>query len=210
MSIILRTLAQRSRDMHPSSDTIAVCAPGEKDRLPMIRRGIKLALLKNLLSDLIELERRDINSGQFLNGIHTTDSATDWKEFDRDRDAYSGKACCLHTGVSFVETMVEAGLTHDPATGAAYFSDINTFVSYSWRGSGASLADLIVSVEDALTAKGHEVGAIYIDPNRNSTLLHLLLFVVDAVVTVMFCCSCSYCCCCCCCCCYAGGLCAIS
>jgi len=46
---------------------------------------------------------------------------------------------------------------HDPVTGAPYFSSINTFVSYSWRGPGASLSDLITSIEDALAAKGFGV-----------------------------------------------------
>lgn len=147
----------------------------------MLQRGVKLVLLRNLLSDLVELKRRDIDSGQFLNGVHTTDSATDWKEFDRERDAYSGKACCLHTGVSFVETMIDAGLTHDPATGMPYFSDINTFVSYSWRGSGASLANLIVSVDDTLTTKGHEV-SIFRTSNLNlSVMLLYLKFVTEMI-----------------------------
>jgi hypothetical protein len=120
----------------------------------MIKRGVKLVMLRNLLSDLKELERDDINSGQFLNGIHTHDSATDYKEFSRDRDEYSGKACCLHTGLSFVETMMLAGMTKDPVTGEAYFADIDTFVSYTWRGPSASLGALVASVEDALFADG--------------------------------------------------------
>ena len=152
MSLIIKKLAEISRQKHPGSNTIAVVAPDEDKRVPMIKRGVKLVMLRNLLSDLKELERDDINSGQFLNGIHTHDSATDWREFSRDRDEFSGKACCLHTGLSFVETMMLAGMTNDPITGEAYFADIDTFVSYTWRGPSASLRALILSVEDALSA----------------------------------------------------------
>ena len=179
MAFILRTLAQRSRDKHPESNTLAARAPSEDRRLPMLERGVTLAMLRNLQADLSELERRDINSGQFLNGVHTSDSDTDWQEFNRDLDAYSGKVCCLHTGVSFVETMVDAGLTHDPVSGAPYFSSINTFVSYSWRGPGASLSDLIMSIEDALSAKGLGVSISYHPFTRLQTCCyakyHLLL-----------------------------------
>ena len=157
MAFILRTLAQKSRDKHPDSNTKAVKALSEDQRVPMLQRVVKLAMLRNLRADLSELDRTDINSGQFLNGTHTTDSATDWQEFNRDLDPFSGKACSLHTGASFVETMIDAGLMHDPVTGAPYFSSINTFVSYSWRGPGASLSDLITSIEDALAAKGFGV-----------------------------------------------------
>ena len=154
MSLIIKKLAEISRQKHPGSNTIAVVAPDEDKRVPMIKRGVKLVMLRNLLSDLKELERDDINSGQFLNGIHTHDSATDWREFSRDRDEYSGKACCLHTGFSFVETMMLAGMTKDPVTGEDYFADIDTFVSYTWRGPSASLCSLIGSVEEALSADG--------------------------------------------------------
>jgi len=157
MSLILNKLAALSREKNPESSTVAAVAPCEEDRVPMLRRGIRLVMLRNLLSDLRELGRMDINSGQFMNGVHTTDSATDWREFSRELDEHSGKACCLHTGTSLVETMVDAGLTHDPGSGAEYFGDINTFVSYTWRGEGASLAALILSVEDVLTADRIEV-----------------------------------------------------
>jgi hypothetical protein len=156
MSLILKKLAEIGRRNHSGSNsgTIAVVAPPEDERLPMRQRGVRLVMLRNLLSDLKELERGDINSGQFLNGIHTKDSATDWKEFNRDLDEYSGKACCLHTGLSFVETMISAGMINDPNTGEEYFSNIDTFVSYTWRGENASLCALVASVEDALTADG--------------------------------------------------------
>ena len=154
MSLIIKKLAEISRQKHPGSNTVAVVAPDEDKRVPMIKRGVKLVMLRNLLSDLKELARDDINSGQFLNGIHTHDSATDWREFSRDRDEYSGKACCLHTGFSFVETMMLAGMTKDPVTGEDYFADIDTFVSYTWRGPSASLGALVASVEDALFADG--------------------------------------------------------
>jgi len=154
MSLIIKKLAEVSRRQHSGSDTVAVVAPSEDERVPMLHRGVRLVMLRNLLSDLKELEREDINSGQFLNGMHTKDSATDWREFSRELDEYSGKACCLHTGLSFVETMILAGMTKDPITGVDYFADIDTFVSYTWRGPSASMCALILSVEDALSADG--------------------------------------------------------
>jgi hypothetical protein len=154
MSLILKKLAEISRHQHPGKDNVAVVAPSEDERLPMVHRGVRLVMLQNLLSDLKELGRDDINSGQFLNGVHTKDSATDWQEFNPDLDEYSGKACCLHTGLSIVETMILAGMTHDSITGEAYFADIDTFVSYTWRGESASLRALLESVEDALSADG--------------------------------------------------------
>jgi len=154
MSLIIKKLAEVSCRQHSGSDTVAVVAPSEDERVPMLHRGVRLVMLRNLLSDLKELEREDINSGQFLNGMHTKDSATDWREFSRELDEYSGKACCLHTGLSFVETMILAGMTKDPITGVDYFADIDTFVSYTWRGPSASMCALILSVEDALSADG--------------------------------------------------------
>jgi hypothetical protein len=108
--------------------------------------------------ELQMLGRSEIDCGQFLNGLHTTNSTTDWQEFDRALDEYSVKACCLHSGVSFVETMIDAGLTEDPESGAAYFGKINTFVSYAWRSDsanakeGMTFAGLASAVEDALAA----------------------------------------------------------
>jgi hypothetical protein len=154
MSLIIKKLAKISRRKHTWENSVAFIAPNEDTRLPMVHRGVRLVMLRNLLSDLKELERDDINSGQFLNGVHTKDSATDWQEFNPDLDEYSGKACCLHTGLSIVETMILAGMTHDSITGEAYFADIDTFVSYTWRGESASLRALLESVEDALSADG--------------------------------------------------------
>jgi hypothetical protein len=176
MSLIIRKLAEISRQKHAGSDTVAVVAPCEEKRLPMLHRGVRLVMLRNLLSDLKELERDDINSGQFLNGIHTKDSATDWKEFSRERDEYSGKACCLHTGLSFVETMVIAGMTNDPNSGEDYFADIDTFVSYTWRGPSASLGALIVSVEDTLSTNGIGVRCDTQHKKFFMSLFHQLLF----------------------------------
>ena len=110
MSLILNKLAALSHEKHPESSTVPHVAPCEEERMPMLRRGVRLVMLRNLLSDLRELGRMDINSGQFMNGVRTTDSATDWREFSRELDEHSGKACCLHTGTSLVETMVDAGL----------------------------------------------------------------------------------------------------
>ena len=125
---ILQTLSSRSRRDHPDSDTVAVIAPEEEDRVPMRERGVTLALLRCIVRELAELGRANVDAGQFLNGFYTTCSTTDFMEFDRSRDQYSGKACTLHTGLSFVETMMAASLTHDPDTGEPYFGPIDTFV----------------------------------------------------------------------------------
>ena len=53
--------------------------------------------------------------------------------------------------------MIEAGLTRDPITGAPYFAEMDTFISYTWRGPAASLSALVLSVEDALSKDGIEV-----------------------------------------------------
>ena len=94
----------------------------------MLQRGATLAFLRRMLLEFEALGRLEIDAGQFLNGVHTTSSATDWKEFDRARDGYCGKACTLHIGTSFVEAMMEARLTQDPDTGAPYFALTDTFV----------------------------------------------------------------------------------
>ena len=121
---ILRTLATLGR-RGCSSDTKAVIAPEEECRVPMLQRGVSLAFLRSMRDELKELGRSDYDSGQFLNGGHTTNSATDWKEFNRSLDEFSGKACTLHTGTSFVETCMKAGLTHD-RHGKAFFGKMNT------------------------------------------------------------------------------------
>ena len=125
---VLDTLSTKGRRDGRSSDTVAVLAPEEAARVPMLERGVTLAFLRRMVRELTALGRGDLDAGQFLNGVHTTSSATDWKEFDRGRDEYSGKACTLHTGTSFVETCMEAGLTEDPDTRRPYFGRIDTFV----------------------------------------------------------------------------------
>ena len=85
---ILATLSERSREHHPDSDTVAVIAPEEEHRVPMLERGVTLAFLLLVVRELVALGRGDIDAGQFLNGVHTTSSATDWKEFDRAVDAF--------------------------------------------------------------------------------------------------------------------------
>ena len=92
---ILETLSSVSRHYHPQSDTIAEVAPEEEARVPMLERGATLTFLRRLVREFAALGRPDIDAGQFLNGVHTTSSATDWKEFDRSRDVYSGKACTI-------------------------------------------------------------------------------------------------------------------
>mmetsp|Transcript_50008 Transcript_50008/g.141300 ORF Transcript_50008/g.141300 Transcript_50008/m.141300 type:complete len:250 (+) Transcript_50008:135-884(+) len=122
---LFATLASISN--HWADDKIAQVAPEEDARLPMLDRGVSLAFLRRIIDELTALGR-DIDAGQWLNGVHTTSSATDWKEFDRAKDPYCGKACCLSTGLSFVETCIIAGMTHDPITRMPYFGRMNTFV----------------------------------------------------------------------------------
>ena len=85
---ILKTLAARGQQRHPDSNTVAVLAPEEEDRVPMCLRGVTLVFLQRMVAELTKLNRHDADAGQFLNGMHTTSSATDWKEFDRARDEY--------------------------------------------------------------------------------------------------------------------------
>ena len=85
---ILEALSTRSQQRHPHSDTVAAVAPEEEARVPMVQRGVTLAFLRHLMLELAALDRSDIDAGQFLNGVHTTSSATDWREFDRSRDGY--------------------------------------------------------------------------------------------------------------------------
>ena len=56
--------------------------------MPMCERGVTLAFLQRMVAELTRLNRHDADAGQFLNGMHTTSSATDWQEFDRARDEY--------------------------------------------------------------------------------------------------------------------------
>ena len=168
---LLATLSRLGRDRHPHSDTAAVTAPEEPDRVPMLQRGVTPAFVSRIVRELEALGRGDIDCGQLLNGVHTTSSATDWQEFDRSRDAFCLKACCLHTGLSFVETCILAGLTHDPDTGEAYFGTIKTFVSYTWRSDPngpktITVRNLKEAVEDTLTAADGvdpEAAAFFID-----------------------------------------------
>ena len=131
---ILAILSQISRERHPDSDTNAAIAPEEADRVPMIQRGVTLAFIRRLCGELEALGRGNVNFGQLLHGIHTTNSR-EIDEFDRSRDPYSLRACCLHTGLSFVESCMTAGLTSDPETDAAYFSTPNTLVTYAPLGA---------------------------------------------------------------------------
>ena len=85
---ILETLAARGRQRHPDSNMVAVLAPEECDRVPMCERGVTLVFLQRMVAELTRLNRHDADAGQFLNGMHTTSSATDWQEFDRARDEY--------------------------------------------------------------------------------------------------------------------------
>ena len=77
---LLTSLSEHGLAVHPESDTQSVLAPEEVDRVPMLQRGVTLAFLKQMIKELTSLGRGDIDCGQWLNGTHTTSSATDWKE----------------------------------------------------------------------------------------------------------------------------------
>ena len=133
---ILATLARASKELHLESDTVARAAPEEHAHIPMLERGVTIHFLRCVVTELHALGRGDYDSGRFLNGGHTTSSENDYLEFSRVRYEYCGKACTLHSGMSFVETCVAVGITHDPATGLPFFGPISVFVSYTWRGEG--------------------------------------------------------------------------
>lgn len=77
---VLSSLSAHSHSVHPESHTKAVLAPEEADRVPMLQRGVTLAFLRRMVKELTAHGRGGIDCGQFLNGTHTTSSATDWKE----------------------------------------------------------------------------------------------------------------------------------
>ena len=77
---LLTSLSEHGLAVHPESDTQSVLAPEEVDRVPMLQRGVTLAFLQQMIKELTSLGRGDIDCGQWLNGTHTTSSATDWKE----------------------------------------------------------------------------------------------------------------------------------
>jgi len=117
MTTVFEQLLEASRG---HSDDVNASSP-PTNRVDLRCRGLSLACLQRIQHDLRVLERDHLDSGQCLNGLHTTGSATDWQEFSRAQDPLCIKACTLHTGTSFVETMLDAGLSCDPATGGAYF-----------------------------------------------------------------------------------------
>ena len=73
--------------------------------MPMRDRGVSLRFLRVLVAALTARGREHVDSGQLLNGEHTTSSVDDWKQFHRDKDAFCLKALTLHTGTSFVDTL---------------------------------------------------------------------------------------------------------
>jgi hypothetical protein len=77
---LLTSLSEHGLAVHPESDTKSVLAPEEVDRVPMLQRGVTLAFLQRMIKELTSLGRGDIDCGQWLNGTHTTSSATDWQE----------------------------------------------------------------------------------------------------------------------------------
>lgn len=78
---LLSALSEHGKIVHPDDHSKAALAPEEEGRIPMLARGVTLAFLRFLVNELNELGRGDIDCGQFLNGVHTTSSETDWKEY---------------------------------------------------------------------------------------------------------------------------------
>ena len=101
---ILETLSALGQQRHPGSHTVAALGPEEDARVPMLQRGVTLAFLRRIVRELTALGRHDMDAGQFLNGVHTTSSSTDWKEFDRSRDAYWWVGVAAALGVLLVVT----------------------------------------------------------------------------------------------------------
>ena len=64
---ILETLSRMSLAQH-DDDIVAVRAPGESERVPMLERGVTLAFLKRMKRELEAIGRGDADAGQFLNG----------------------------------------------------------------------------------------------------------------------------------------------
>ena len=134
-----------------SSDTTSNLAVEENERVSILDRGVSFAFLKQLRRELADSGRESCDSGQLVHGAHTSSSATDFEEFDRSRDDRCMRAVTLHTGLSLVETCMMAGVTESPS-GEPYFGRINTFVSYTWRGDGATFAKLIDAILEAPAA----------------------------------------------------------
>ena len=101
---ILETLSALGQQRHPGSHTVAALGPEEDARVPMLQRGVTLAFLRRIVRELTALGRYEIDAGQFLNGVHTTSSSTDWKEFNRSRDAYWWVGVAVALGVLLVVT----------------------------------------------------------------------------------------------------------
>ena len=59
-----------------SNDTTATVAPEEEDRVPMLQRGVTLPFLRRVAEETSGLGRGRVDSGQWLNGHHTTSSMT--------------------------------------------------------------------------------------------------------------------------------------
>lgn len=145
MSRIIIPIFERAKVWE--SDTIAAPAPEEPDRVPMHQRGVTMAFLHDLIADLVSLGRGSADAGQFLNGIQTVDSATDWQQFSRSKDPICGKSLMLATGTSLVETCITYGIIVS-GDGRPYFGQIDTFVSYTWRGDGISLANMVDAISE--------------------------------------------------------------
>lgn len=157
---------KRSSSLGCVSDTVCVVGVEEGQRVPVLDRGISLAFLRDIRQELVDSGRGNCDSGQLVHGSHTTSSATDFREFDRRKDDLSIRACTLHTGLSFVEACVQAGLVTSEATKEPYFGRINTFVSYTWRGNGATFLKLVDTIlaETTVTHEGCTSGVfLFID-----------------------------------------------
>ena len=66
---IIEALSTLGRQSRRCSDTKAVEAPEEKERVPMLERGVTLVFLRRMVRELAALGRPDIDAGQFCNGV---------------------------------------------------------------------------------------------------------------------------------------------
>lgn len=97
---LLSALSEHGKIVHPDDHSKAALAPEEEGRIPMLARGVTLAFLRYLVNELNELGRGDIDCGQFLNGVHTTSSETDWKEYTAHSIAFCERTIIHQTSVT--------------------------------------------------------------------------------------------------------------
>ena len=62
----------------------------------MRSRGVSLAFLRFSLQELVILRRSNVDCGQLVNSIQTTDFKIDWKEFSRAIDGWCMMPAFMH------------------------------------------------------------------------------------------------------------------